>query len=436
MDARKQGRRGGGSPLELDIRSVGHGGDGVAAGPDGSTVMVRGGLPGERVLAQPTGRRRGVGRAQLLRVLTPSPARSEPACPHVARCGGCPWMPWDLTAQRETKRDWVARAVAVAAPEGLPVALETGEGDGAPDDGLGYRRTARLAFHRSGQGVSFGYRGAGSQRVVPITGCAVLVPPLQAAFAALRDTVMPQLQGSGEVSMNLLRDGVAVELRTQTMQPPELYTAMRAVIGDAVATASLCIGDSRERFGAAEPRGEAFDGGDLWLSDHGFLQANGPVNRALVREVAAQAESRDKRVLELYAGHGNFTLALSPGAASVLAVEVDEPAVEAGRRNLREREFDNARFVAGDVAERAAGARVDVVVLDPPRTGAKDALPAIVARKPETIVYVSCDTATLSRDLGTLAEAGYEVDFARAFDMFPHSAHVEAIVRLRRRSNG
>lgn len=425
-----------------------HGGDAVAADATGAVVMVRGGLPGERLLIEPRGRRRGVGRGRLLRVVEASPERVEAPCPQVQRCGGCPWMTWTLSAQRERKRRWVAEAAAVASAGPLQVTMVDASLDasdpGAPADaGLGYRRSARLGFHRSGQGVALGYRGAAGHKVVPIEGCAILCPPLQAALVTLREEVAPQLQGEGEIALSLFAGGVSAELRCDRAQPPELYAALRAHVGGALGDANLVIGETRERFGDLPPLGVAYDGSELQLPHHGFLQANAAINTALVREVAGLAETAGKRVLELYAGHGNFSVALAPGAASLLAIEVDPAAVEAGRRNLETRGCTHARFVAGDVAGdaaqralRGAASRADVVVLDPPRTGAREALPAVLGRRPERIVYVSCDMPTLTRDLAVLAAEGYVADHARAFDMFPHTAHVEAVVRLRRVPHG
>jgi 23S rRNA (uracil1939-C5)-methyltransferase len=136
-------------------------------------------------------------------------------------------------------------------------------------------------------------------------------------------------------------------------------------------------------------------------------------------------------VLELFAGHGNFSVALAAQASELRAVESDQQAAEACRQNLRERKLGHARVVCDDAARGAQGrTHVDVVVLDPPRTGARAALSAIVARRPKRIVYVSCDGATLRRDLGELAASGYRVDAAAAFDMFPQTSHLEAVVRL------
>ena len=164
-------------------------------------------------------------------------------------------------------------------------------------------------------------------------------------------------------------------------------------------------------------------------------QAHAGLNDALARHVAAEAAPEGKRVLELYAGHGNLSVLLARGAAAFRAVEQDGPATEALRANLAARGLA-ARVHAGDAAE-ARLEDAEVVVLDPPRSGARE-----VARRlaepngVERVVYVSCDPATLGRDLATLTAGGWTVERAVAFDMFPQTPHVETVVTLERRPAG
>jgi 23S rRNA (uracil1939-C5)-methyltransferase len=182
------------------------------------------------------------------------------------------------------------------------------------------------------------------------------------------------------------------------------------------------IGDPREVT-------EGADGEPLVGPAFGFSQANAVVNRALAERVLALAEPEGQRVLELYAGHGNLSVCLAPRARSFVAVEQSEAAASACRDNLARREL-NGRVIAADAASGARHGEADVVVLDPPRKGAREALGAIVAARPKRIVYVSCDLATLKRDLGELRSAGFAVREAFAFDMFPQTAHLETVVLL------
>jgi 23S rRNA (uracil1939-C5)-methyltransferase len=151
-----------------------------------------------------------------------------------------------------------------------------------------------------------------------------------------------------------------------------------------------------------------------------------------VRCVEELAQPERARALELYAGHGNLTFALA-SAASLVAIESDAAAVDALRAQLLERGFPHVQVRCADAAEGArGGSPVDVAVLDPPRSGARAAIAALLKRNPARIVYVSCDLATLERDLRALTDACYRVDRALAFDMFPQTAHLESVVRLQR----
>jgi 23S rRNA (uracil1939-C5)-methyltransferase len=160
-----------------------------------------------------------------------------------------------------------------------------------------------------------------------------------------------------------------------------------------------------------------------------FSQVNDGINELLVEHVAALAEPEGMRVLELHCGVGNFTVALAEAAETLVAVERDPGAAEACRANLAARQLD-ARVIEGD-ADRPPRGRYDVVVLDPPRQGAKALFEDdAVWHGTRRIVYVSCDTATLSRDLRLACRRGYRIDQVIAFDMFPQTAHLESLVRL------
>ena len=400
------------------VRDLARLGDAVVETEVG-TVLAAGAYPGERVELADVRKRGGALRGRLVRVIEPSPSRRDAPCPYADRCGGCPWMGLDPAAQREIKRRFVERATGV----------ET-EMHPAPRE-LGYRRRARLAFARG----RIGYRHRGARTVADVPSCAVLEPALDRALELARAEWGGKLAGEGEIALSLGDAGRAViALRSETAQPPAAYEAARVLAGrDEIAGVSIraggatvdaAFGDPRER--TIGPGGEA-----LWGSVFGFSQAQDLVNAALVETAVALAEPAGARVLELYAGHGNLTVPLAAQAAELVAVEADPEAAEACRQNLSDRGLA-AKVITGDAAAYAAGSRVDAVVVDPPRAGARDALAGIVGRAPARIVYVSCDTATLARDVEELRRARYLPDHAHAFDMFPHTAHVEAVVRLMR----
>jgi 23S rRNA (uracil1939-C5)-methyltransferase len=410
---------------------------------------VSGVVPGDRVRIEPEpegrsatapNRRRGARdairskstppRARLVEVLEASPDRVEPTCAVAGACGGCPLMVASQALEAEAKRARVAAALeGVPRAPGLEVAWRS------PGPALGYRRRVRMAFRAAapGEGARLGYRHRRGHAILDVEACPVLEPPLEAALAQVRAALLPALRGGGELRLGLVAARpvqVVIAVDAEAMQPPEAYAAAEAlaarpeVAGVALQPAGLppaVFGDPREA-------AIGLDGEAMRASVAGFAQANDAVNRALVEEAVALAEAEGASVLELYAGAGNLTVPLAARASRLVAVEIAQEALDAARANLEARGL-RAHLVHAK-AEDAPPGRFDVVALDPPRAGAAEAIPRVVEARPKRIVYVSCDPGTLGRDLRALGAAGYVADSAAAFDMFPRTAHVEALVRL------
>lgn len=421
------------SVLQGSVRDVVQSGEGVVETSQG-VYFVRGVIAGETVLLRPIDKPGRMKRGLLVRISGPSSSRIEPPCVHAARCGGCPIMHMDLQAQRALKVRFLSDALHKAGVS-RDLTIDVVNADLT----LGYRRRARMAF-RVGKPTALGFRRERTHEVVDIDRCIVLLPVLDAALTVLRTTLLPLLTGEGELGLALGEKGGAVlVLRSNDAQARGVYAACEDLVrtgaleGVAItaggATVPALIGDPTEcALGA--------DGQPLRGTVGGFSQAHADINRALTERVLALAEPTDMRVLELYAGHGNFSVMLAARAQSLVAVEQDGPALKACRANLDARGL-KAKLIEGDAARHVGSGPIDVVVLDPPRTGAPGVLKALCARKPKRIVYVSCDPATLSRDLSELAGdahgARYQVDHAACFEMFPQTADLESVVRLVRR---
>ena len=405
--------------LEGNVVAFARGGDGVVEA-SGARIFAPGVVPGDRVRISTTERIRGALHATSLDVLTPSPERVEAPCAYASVCGGCPFMVASITLQRETKRGFVSSAL------GRDVPLVTA------GDALGYRRRARLAF--DARASRLGYRGRRSNAVIDVSRCLVLSPPLEGALEALRARVVRLLSGKGEIRLAVSTNArPVVRIDAEGPQTSALYAALESLVGEGVflgasvlaggATKAAIIGDPREHT-------LAYDGSALVGTDGGFSQANDAVNALLVAQTATYAHTAGASVLELYAGHGNLTIALAEASSRYVAVELAVAAAEALRANTKARGLD-VRVLARDASNAPKGG-VDVVVLDPPRTGAAEAIAGIIAASPSRIVYVSCDPATLARDVRTLGKAGFALRDAVCFDMFPHTPHVETVALLER----
>ena len=432
--ARDQQRRDAGLPSTVDgvVRDMGHGGDAVAETELG-VVFVPGALPGERVRIEGLFRQRRTLFGRLAQVLEPSPDRIVPSCDRVERCGGCPWMHATKGFQERWKRSLLEATLARACGEEPAPPLSFRPADQA----LGYRRRARLAWEVRGKKQTLGYRRRRSRRLMDAPECGVLRPSLLQALARVRETLLPQLQGRGEVSIALGHGGhAAIALTTDGDASPRSYEAAAELAEETnIAGVALYAAGLGTPAIWGDPRdvSAGVDGLPVVGTIAGFSQAQDAMNLSLVVEVERLAQVRDQRVLELYAGCGNLTIALAPEASQLTVVELDPAASAACRDNLALRGLDRVRVVAADASQALAKGRYDVVVLDPPRSGAKDALAGIVACRPDRIVYVSCSPPTLGRDLAQLRELGYVLETATGFDMFPQTAHMEAVVRLRRR---
>ncbi len=398
--------------VEGEVERIARGGDGVLRTPEGP-VFVALSVVGDRLRVKVTGSgkaRRGYLRA----VLRPGPARRPSPCDLAERCGGCPWIVMDETAQRTLKRSRLERALPSPAAEVTVTSAED----------LGYRCRARLAWGRG----RVGFRVRRSAELCDVTSCVVLAPAVDAAIAVVR--ALP-LEGQGEVWL-ALRDGRPVAiLSTDDPQAGEVYRACEEAVnrGD-LAGLLLRVAGAEARWGdpAAERR-LGFDGEPIEGAVGGFSQAHGTLNLALVAYVHEQARPEGSRVLELFCGSGNLSVALAAGAAEFWAVEANAEAADACLRNLRGRGLEGRVSVAD--ANQPPLMDADVVVLDPPRVGAEEAVRALAGRrKLRRIVYVSCHLGSLERDLRILAEAGWRVGAARGFDMFPQTPHLESVVTL------
>jgi tRNA/tmRNA/rRNA uracil-C5-methylase (TrmA/RlmC/RlmD family) len=417
------------------VGAVAHGGHCVAR-HDGRVVFVRHALPGELVDVRLTEAGDGARfwRGDAVAVHEPSPDRVEPRCP-VARpggCGGCDWQHASTAAQRRLKADVVREQLRrLAHLEWPDLEVEAVPGDA---DGLGWRTRVRFAIDERGRA---GLRRHRSHDVVPLQACPIADPEVDAVGVEAR-----QWQGTRAVEVVAAHRGGEVE-RLVVVDPE---SARRPRVPSLAAPASVAV---RTPAGVERVRGRSWvaeqvriDGvpRTFRVSGAGFWQVHPGAAQALLDAVlAVTAPEPGERALDLYCGVGLFAvgLAVRVGAhGSVLAVESEPRAAADARRNVHD--LPQVRLLRGRVDDALAGDllgdgtdRADVVVLDPPRTGAgRGVVERVLALRPRVVAYVACDPAALARDVAIAAGAGYRLSALRAFDLFPMTHHVECVATL------
>jgi len=411
--------------LSLTVERLTFGPDALAHA-EGQVVFVPLAAPGDEILARVRRRERGYVRAEIVDIVRAGPDRVTPPCPVFGRCGGCQWQHVALAAQRRAKQAIVAEQLArLGGLRDVDVRPTI-----APPEGLAYR--GRVTLHAEGRRL--GYRRARTHVLEEVAACPIAAPPVERHFPAARRWAGTLRTPPAHVTIAESADGVVL-VGTFSTPPasPDVDATEALVVADAsVRGAVLAHETTRITVGDPTVRLEVEPGLAIEAPADAFAQVNAAANRLLVQTVLGLGDfPAGADVLDLYCGVGNFTLPLARRGVRTLGIERDHVAVTAARANATRLALD-ARFVAGTVAAELARTTepVDGVVLDPPRAGAADAVPALVGRTPPRIVYVSCDPATLARDLRLLAGHGYAVRVVQPVDIFPQTFHVETVTLL------
>jgi 23S rRNA (uracil1939-C5)-methyltransferase len=383
--------------LEVEIERILPGGVGLAHA-EGLTLFVSLAAPRDVVCVEIECVRGKVAFASIKEIIKPSPVRVAPPCPYFGRCGGCDFQQLNYEAQLKTKveiiRDCLHRIGHIENPSEIKIHPSPNQ----------WRYRARANWQFDPQTKRLGYFERGSNRVCDVESCAVLVPELQKTLEALRaqvadDSFRPER-----------RDFEAVAgAESVSLFPPFADFQTSAV--------SRSIG--KEIY---------------YLNADTFFQTNHELLESLVTEAIGDIDG--KTAIDLYCGVGLFTLPLARSFKQVVGVEASATASLFAQRNLQHAQLSNAQIVTSRVGDwlrnnSVSFAAVDFLLLDPPRSGAENSVVGgIVAMRPGRISYVSCDPATLARDLKKLVAVGYSLDSVTAFDMFPQTNHVETIARL------
>jgi 23S rRNA (uracil1939-C5)-methyltransferase len=383
--------------VEVTIERILPGGLGLAHA-DGQTLLVALAAPGDHASVRVERVQGRVAFASIAEIISPSPFRVEPPCPYFGLCGGCDFQQLGYEAQLAAKveiiRDCLRRIAQIDIAGEIPI---------TPSPNAWHYRS-RAQWQHDPLKRRLGYFERASHRICDVVECPVLAPPLRETLESLR----------GQLKEGLL---------------PEGATELQAVAGDEGASLAPPVPGhpTREVSRRIGAHGYSF-------SADAFFQINHELLEPLI--TAALGDARGETAVDLYCGAGLFTLPLCERFTRVFGVEASAAAVSYARRNLEDARLDNAALETARVGhwlhENSRGlAPVDFVLLDPPRAGAEDgAVDGILALRPGRISYVSCDPATLARDLKGLTAGGYRLDSVAAFDMFPQTHHVETVVHL------
>ena len=434
----------------VTIEGYGEGGMGVAR-IDGRVVFVHGALRGEkcRVLILKT--LKSVAFAKVLEVIEPSSERITPDCPYFPRCGGCTYRhiryEEELRLKKQRVQDNLSRI------GGSDVTVE--EILGARDT-LRYRNKAQYPVSKDG---AVGFYRARTHEVIECELCLLVKPEADAAAEALREYMQScrvagydEKTGRGLVRHLYIRSNAAGEslvcvLVNGDKLPKEdrLVTLLRdacpkctgIVLGTNTKKGNVILGDRYRTLWGSDRLEDTLCGKTFRLSVPSFYQVNRvQAERLYAKAIEFAGLTGQETVLDLYCGAGTITLALSDHAKKVLGAEIVPEAIDDARENAARNGVKNAEFFCGDasdVAKKLAreNLRPDVITVDPPRKGlAADVVESIAEMQPGRVVYVSCDSATMARDVKRLADLGYTAHRACAVDMFPRADHVETVVLL------
>lgn len=424
--------------VEGVIERMGGQGHGVLDA-DGERFYVPFTVPGDRIAAK-VGEKRGDGFAASLSVLeAEGPDRVDAPCPHFQACGGCLLQHWSDAAYRSWKRDKLGAALARREINGVAI----GDLVAVPDQS---RRRAEFITRRVKDRVLMGFHEAQSRKIVDLETCLVLKPELFALLPTLRAMMLPVL-GDGwavDLKVTVTETGADVlitgKLKMRVQERIELSKAAKAAGLGRLSARFDERGDPELLYQGAEPPRVRFGSTMVTLAPGGFLQATAEAEQAMA-DFALEALKDAKRVADLFSGCGAFALRLAEAGKTVWAVDADRPAIAALTAGAKSANLSRVTATARDLERqpltRGELKKLDALLLDPPRAGAKAQMQQIAEaakfdEAPGLIVMASCDPSSFARDARVLLDAGYRLEKAAPIDQFRWSPHLEIVSIFRR----
>lgn len=441
--------------IPLEITSVTADGSGVGR-YEGLAVFVANAAVGDRITAHIIKVKKNYAVARIHQIVQPSPDRVRPDCPVFQQCGGCAWRHISYEAECRLKEQTVADAFSrigglAIAPQPILAAEET----------EGYRNKAQYPVGGTAQALRIGFFAPRSHRIVDCRTCRLQPPEFAGALRAfarwiaesrvsaydeetgrglLRHIYLRKAQETGEVMACAVVNGDEIpdseRLAGELLR--EVPGLRSLILNRNTARTNVVLGPVCKTLWGEDGIVDVLCGMRFFISPLAFYQVNRSQAERLYRKAAEYAAlTGEETLLDLYCGAGTIGLTMAGRARQVIGVEVVPEAVEDAKRNAALNGVRNARFLCGDASMAARqlaeeGVRPDVIVIDPPRKGCGAQLIGTIAEMgPSRVVYISCDPATLARDLKLFAELGYLVQEATPVDLFPRTGHVETVAWLR-----
>ncbi|MBW2167764.1 MAG: 23S rRNA (uracil(1939)-C(5))-methyltransferase RlmD [Deltaproteobacteria bacterium] len=458
-----------GDIVELRINKIAYGGQGVAR-VDGLVIFVRGGIPGDTVTARVFRKRKGYAEAEIIELVDPSPDRIDAPCPYNGYCGGCQWQHVVYERQLEYKMEHIRESMAR-----IGSLVDVLVHDVVPSEKrFAYRNKMEFSFsdrrwflpnelHRREPegGFALGLHVPGTyHKVIDVDACLLQAEMgnqiLREVKGHVKDSRIPVYglkTHEGFWRFLTIRysnafDEWMVNLVTSE-ERPEIIEPIADNISRRIKQIKTVVNNiNRRKASIAVGEREVVLTGDGWINDrigpftfqistNSFFQTNSRAAEKLYEKVVDYAElAGNETVLDLYSGTGTIPIFLANSVRAVTGIEMSRSAVQDARRNCKENGISNCHFLCGDIREKLSAitaSRPDVLIIDPPRAGMhKTVLAQVLSLSPEKIIYISCNPATMARDIGQMIR-DYQLVEIQPVDMFPHTYHIEAISKLRLR---
>ncbi|MBO2536547.1 23S rRNA (uracil(1939)-C(5))-methyltransferase RlmD [Rummeliibacillus suwonensis] len=440
--------------LSVDIEDLTHDGAGVAK-VDGYPLFIQGGLPDEKAKVHVLKTLKNYGFAKIVEIEVASPDRVDAPCPVFSQCGGCQLQHLSYKAQLKWKEKMVRDVMKRIGKIDAPVHPVKGM-----DNPWHYRNKAQIPFGLNGDAPIAGFYKTKSHAIVDTDRCLIQTPEADAILAGLkprlwklgikpyneqtkqgmlRHVVVRKARATGEVMV------VLVTKKRKFPQAEEAIALIRKLVPNITSimqninpeTTNVIFGNETIHLWGQDTIEDHIGGVRFEISARSFYQVNPIQTEVLYKQALDYAQLTGKEtVIDAYCGIGTISLFMAKKAKYVMGVEIVPQAIEDAKRNAKLNGLDNTYFEAGPAEEviprwYKEGKNADVLMVDPPRKGCDESLlKTILEQRPNRIVYVSCNPATLARDLRILEDGGYQTQEVQPVDMFPHTGHVECVVRL------